>query len=79
MKTFVLSAATSLMLAGAAFAQGAAPGDEPLSSGAIEQLKELRPDLDITTLTPIQVNSINEEVEGDGLEDGELISILGEN
>ncbi|QUS36544.1 hypothetical protein [Falsirhodobacter algicola] len=70
------TAAALIALAGAASAQTAAPGDLQLSSGAIEQLETLEPNLDISTLTPIQINEINEEVNGDGLDQGELITIL---
>ncbi|WP_045391804.1 hypothetical protein [Falsirhodobacter sp. alg1] len=78
MKTFALTAATAVILAvtGAASAQTAAPGDKPLSSGAVEQLRSLKPELDLKSLTPIQVNEINREVETDGLTDSELIDIL---
>ena len=76
MKTFALATAAVVALSGAAFAQTAAPGDMPLSSGAIEQLRTLNPELDVTTLTPIQINEINEEVAGDGIDEGELITIL---
>lgn len=76
MKKIALTAAAFLALSGAAFAQTAAPGDTPLSSGAIEQLRTLAPDLDVTTLTPIQIEEINEEVLNDELDEGELETIL---
>lgn len=77
MKKLALTAtAAFIALTGAAVAQTAAPGDTPLSSGAIEQLRTLQPDLDVTTLTAIQINEINEEVEEDSIDEGELNTIL---
>ncbi|MCJ8138505.1 hypothetical protein [Falsirhodobacter halotolerans] len=77
MKTLALTTAAALIsVAGFAHAQPAAPGDMQLDSGAIEQLRTLDPNLDVTTLTPIQINEINEQVAGDGLDQGELITIL---
>jgi|GEM_PF-5014537 len=76
MKTLALATAAVIALSGTAFAQTAAPGDTPLSSGAIEQLRTLNPELDVTTLTPIQINEINEEIDDDGLDESELITIL---
>ena len=76
MKVLALTTAALVALSGAAFAQTAAPGDTQLDSGAIEQLRTLDANLDVTTLTPIQINEINEEVEGDGLTQSELETIL---
>ncbi|WP_128254706.1 hypothetical protein [Falsirhodobacter deserti] len=76
MKKIALTAAALLTFAGAATAETAATNEMPLHSSAIEQLRTLAPDLDVTTLTPIQVNEINEEVDGDGLTEAELTEIL---
>ncbi|WP_045391795.1 hypothetical protein [Falsirhodobacter sp. alg1] len=77
MKTFAMTTAAALFaVATAASAQNAAPGDLQLSSGAIEQLMELKPDLDIGSLSAIQINEVNRKVDDGGLTDGELITIL---
>ncbi len=84
MKKIAMTASAALLaLSGAAFAQGAAPTgtptpENPLTSASIEQLRELRPDVDVNMLTPIQIEEINAEVEDDGLDESELITILGE-
>ncbi|MDH2328559.1 hypothetical protein QCN27_17040 [Cereibacter sp. SYSU M97828] len=72
MKALTLAAATFLAVAGAGYAQ------ETLSTGAVEQIQTLAPTLDVTTLTPIQIQEINEAVASqDGLDESELNTIIG--